>query len=251
MSGQMTVPSVPRSGRSSGQFRSVDDVLFSLAAAAAKVLAAEGAAVWSGNGGTYSELVTATTEPVAQLERLQISLGEGPSRDALVTAAPVRSDDLGSEDRWPRFRPAALRQGFQGAVSVPIVRSDGIGGGLTLYTASSRRWAHEELAVAAFFGGVAVDHSTMAGELRAAQVLAGQLQRALDSRIPIEQAKGITSKSLGIGIDDAFELLRGYARATSTKLHEICVRVVDGGLDPRELGRSSGDRWRSPLSGRV
>lgn len=67
-----------------------------------------------------------------------------------------------------------------------------------------------------------------------------QLQHALDSRIVIEQAKGVLSERLRISIDEAFELLRGAARSNRVKVHELARAIVadgsEGGI-PAELRR--------------
>jgi hypothetical protein len=55
---------------------------------------------------------------------------------------------------------------------------------------------------------------------------AEQLQQALESRIAIEQAKGILSERFGLGLEGAFGLLRHAARRERMKLHELARRVT-------------------------
>lgn len=53
-----------------------------------------------------------------------------------------------------------------------------------------------------------------------------QLETALQSRIVIEQAKGMLADRLSVSVDDAFEILRYAARSHRAKLHEVAARVV-------------------------
>lgn len=55
---------------------------------------------------------------------------------------------------------------------------------------------------------------------------AEQLQQALDSRVVIEQAKGMLRERIGLPIESAFQLLRGSARGNGQKLHELASDVV-------------------------
>jgi hypothetical protein len=64
---------------------------------------------------------------------------------------------------------------------------------------------------------------------------AAQLQEALDSRIVIEQAKGVLCERYGIEPDKAFQLLRGGARSNRMRLHELAARVVASRETPPEL----------------
>lgn len=72
-------------------------------------------------------------------------------------------------------------------------------------------------------------------ELDRARSVEGQLQRALQTRISIEQAKGVISEQMGIEIDAAFELLRSYARSNNQRLHAVASDVVDGTLAANDL----------------
>jgi hypothetical protein len=85
--------------------------------------------------------------------------------------------------------------------------------------------------------------------LAAAEELNAQLERALESRIVIEQAKGILSERLGLAVDDAFDLLRYAARSSQTKLHELAARVVFERSTPNAvvIALARRARWRAAL----
>ena len=55
---------------------------------------------------------------------------------------------------------------------------------------------------------------------------AQQLQHALDSRIVIEQAKGVVSFTRNVPIDQAFDLIRAYARRNRQTLSSVAARLV-------------------------
>jgi len=68
--------------------------------------------------------------------------------------------------------------------------------------------------------------------------LAEQLQGALESRIVVEQAKGIVAERLQVGMEEAFALIRRYARSERRRLSEVAVDLISGGLQVSDLGSS-------------
>lgn len=74
-------------------------------------------------------------------------------------------------------------------------------------------------------------------ELEESRRLAAQLQRALDSRVVIEQAKGSVSARLNVTPEHAFELLRSYARARSLPLPRVAAEVLNGAMPVGRPGR--------------
>jgi GAF domain-containing protein len=84
-----------------------------------------------------------------------------------------------------------------------------------------------------------------------ARLLAEQLSYALNNRVTIEQAKGFLAERLQVKVDEAFELLRGYARARRLRVTDVAIRVLDT-LPAEDLRRSDGaDRWPEDASGRM
>jgi AmiR/NasT family two-component response regulator len=75
--------------------------------------------------------------------------------------------------------------------------------------------------------------------LREARVLAEQLQRALNSRVVIEQAKGVLAERAQINLDEAFALLRTYARTHNRRLHDVATAVISSLLTVEELAAAS------------
>ena len=72
-------------------------------------------------------------------------------------------------------------------------------------------------------------------ESRAAHATVKQLQGALQSRVVIEQAKGLLAERARISMDTAFRLLRGYARDHNRLLSQIAEELIDGHLDDAAL----------------
>jgi ANTAR domain len=84
---------------------------------------------------------------------------------------------------------------------------------------------------------VAVEPSTLVGEVQRLRAENLQLVHALESRVVIEQAKGILRERYGLAIETAFELLRTAARSNRMNIHELAGKVVSASETPQEFGR--------------
>src|SRR3954454_18933985 len=84
-------------------------------------------------------------------------------------------------------------------------------------------------------------------ELERALKRVEELQEALESRIVIEQAKGVLRERFGWDVDEAFEILRYAARSSRTKIHELAQTVVDSDETPQAIvvALARGARWRA------
>ncbi len=171
----------------------------------------------------------ASDDGARRLECLQSELLEGPGIDTARTGKPLADLPMAlplSRTRWPRFAPYVLRAGFTAVTAVPI-RHDGVLGALTLYhrhgALPPEQVERGRLLASAAAIGLAHHHA-----LFQARVREQRLQAALDSRVLIEQAKGILAERLDRTVDDAFELLRRHARAHRMKLRDLAGQIVSG-----------------------
>lgn len=179
--------------------------------------------------GTLS-LVAASTEEARLLELSELQNDEGPCLDSYRTGAPVSEQDLeaAGDTRWPRFAPAARDAGFASVYALPMrLRELGVGA-MNLFGTAPGRLDAESLALGQAMADVATIGILHERAVRQYETVAGQLQSALDSRISIEQAKGVIAERLAVTVDDAFGLLRTHARSTNSKLRDVAEGVVSG-----------------------
>jgi GAF domain-containing protein len=162
----------------------------------------------------------------ALLETLQAEHGEGPCVDAFDDKQPVWSDHLGEEDRWPEFSAAAARRGLLAVLASPIPYSDQAVGVVTVFAFGQHEWTEAEREAIVAFTELVALLILNAMEARDRSRLAGELQVALDSRVAIEQAKGVLVGRHGLTTRQAFERLRRQARDQRRPLPEVARDVV-------------------------
>ncbi|MBY5163191.1 GAF and ANTAR domain-containing protein [Salsipaludibacter albus] len=209
----------------------IGEMLYRLTDQVVEVLEIDGAGVVLADDDDQLALVSTTDKRVATLQELQLENGRGPSIQAFHDNAQVASSDLAADDRWPELAAAARDQGLAAVAGLPMPVHEQRIGALDLWTVEPHDWTDEELRVGQVLANMASGYVLNNLELSESRDLAQQLQHALDSRVIVEQAKGIVAGKLDITPSDAFGLLRRHARSTSTKLHHVCQRIVDGDLD--------------------
>jgi GAF domain-containing protein len=132
--------------------------------------------------------------------------------------------------RWPEFSAAAKRLDVAGVAGIPMRLADQIIGALNLYSPEPRVWSDEDIAVAGVLADVATSYVVNASKLRQQEQLSEQLQEALESRVIIEQAKGITAQQNAVSVDDAYQLMRRHARNNNASLRVVAEAIVAVGL---------------------
>lgn len=219
----------------------VGDVLYGLSDQCVDILGVAGAGVSLSEGNGRLQFVTATDGRASRVEAAQLELGDGPCYHAFRTGRVVAVDDLEGDDRWPEYRDVVLRAGFRSVLGVPMPSSTGeTVGALDLYDTEPRRWDDEVREVATVLSNMASGYILMAQSIADARTRAQHLQHALDSRVVIEQAKGVLSATRGVDVNQAFELLRDRARSSRRRIHDVARGIVEGGdVSPDEDPRSS------------
>jgi GAF domain-containing protein len=190
----------------------------------------------SGSGVTMAEegrlhFVTAVNHSSGELERIQEEQQAGPCRDAYDTGEVVRVTDVRKEStRWPEFSATAVRVGVAGVAGIPMRLADEIIGALNIDSAEPREWSDEDIAVAVVLADMATSYVVNASKLRQQEQLSEQLQEALESRVVIEQAKGITAHKHAVSVDQAYHLMRRHARTNNASLRVVAEAIVAVGL---------------------
>lgn len=173
-------------------------------------------------------LAAASSERTQQLELFQLQRDEGPCLDCFSSGAAVIVPDMAAEqERWPQFCRAALGAGFKSVHAVPMKLRGTVLGALNLFGENVGRLDDSDLDLAQALAHVAcvaiVNEKSSADNVS----VNAQLQHALTSRIVLEQAKGVIAQSGGLEMDDAFTVLRRYARDNGRTLSDVSAAVVD------------------------
>lgn len=183
------------------------------------------------------DYATASDETCRRLEEDQLELGEGPCLDAARTGdalAPVLLNAAYPSRRlWPRFTLRALRVGITSVAAVPLRTPQYPLGALNLMS-SGRVPTRQDLRLAQVLADAAGTCLHHRQALRTEDEIINQLETALESRAVIEQAKGVLSARLGIGVEEAFTRLRDHARSRRQKLTVLASDIAQGAV-PAEL----------------
>jgi len=217
--------------RDLGSCESAEAVLQHLGDRTCELLSLDGVGVLLADDGDL-DVATTNSELGEAAERLEVELGEGPCIESLRAGAVVPVPDLRrSVDRYPTFAPRALEAGIAAIHGVPLSGRGEMVGVLDLVHGEPRELTAADLAVAQMLADVAVSYIFSVRMHEQSSRLATQLQRALDTRVVIEQAKGMLAERHGEPLPAAFERLRRRARGTNASVRDVAAAVVAGELD--------------------
>jgi len=179
--------------------------------------------------------VASSSDTMRLVELFELQSEEGPCVDCFRTGAASTCDDLTSEAAmWPSFASVAIDAGFRSAHALPMRLRGSVIGALNLFRSTPGGLDESDTFAAQALADVATIAILQHRVSTEAQLLNEQLNKALSSRIIIEQAKGVIAERVGIGTDEAFQRLRSYARSHNLLLSDLARDVAAGNFS-REL----------------
>jgi GAF domain-containing protein len=188
-------------------------------------------------------VVAATSEQARFLEVLQLHANGGPCLDCYRTGQPVDVDDLTADGgRWPALADTAQHGGYRAVHAVPLRFREQILGAMNLFSGEPVGLGSIDRTIAQALAEVAT--VAILGQrtiLRSGEV-AEQLQAALNSRVIIEQAKGMLAQQGGLAMAAAFDVLRQHARRNNQRVTDAARAVVDATLTLDSMGGPHGTR---------
>ena len=171
-------------------------------------------------------LLAATSEQARDLELFQLQADQGPCVECYATGQPVSVADLQAEtSRWPRFVPAALEAGFASVHAVPMRAAGIVLGALGLFGTRPGELNDADLLVGQTLAHIACV-AILQEHAPTPSTVMPQLRSALTRRVVVEQAKGFLRESLDVSVEEAFTLLRTYARTNGEHLTEVARRLM-------------------------
>ncbi len=178
------------------------------------------------------QVVASTNEQADFVELMQLNAGAGPCIESFTTGTAVAVADIDEfGTQWPQFRSAALQKGFRSVLATPMRLRGDVLGTMNLFSTHVGGLSARDAAIAQALTDVATIGILQERSIRESGLVSEQLQRALDSRILIEQAKGALSQTFSIGMDEAFAMLRNHARSRNLSLHAVAEGVANRSID--------------------
>lgn len=203
------------------------DLLTRVCTRSVELFAVRGIGVLFEDASASGPIIAASDEVIAGLEREEVTHEEGPCVAAWRQGERVDSGDPESDAaRWPSIAPLLQRHGIAAVSSFPMVHHDRSLGSFNIFRAAGEPLSEEQVATARTLSAAATILVLQTGLLQSSQQTIAQLETALQTRLVIEQAKGMLSQRHGLDMQAAFELLRRHARNHNLRLHEVATDVV-------------------------
>jgi transcriptional regulator with GAF, ATPase, and Fis domain len=198
-----------------------------LVGACVEVLGVSAAGIMLADQRGSLRVFASTDEESRMLELLELQNNDGPCLEAFRTGSQVAGVDLSQfTAKWPQFTAAARSAGINSAYALPMRLRDQTIGALNLFQSGTEPLSVHHLNVARVLADMAAIGIINHWSIRQQEVLAQQLQSALNSRVVIEQAKGVLAERRGLSMGQAFEALRASARASRRPIAEVAADTV-------------------------
>ena len=219
----------------------VVDLLTVLVDSCVDVLDVGAAGIMLASPGGELRVMASSSEAMRVLELFELQAQQGPCLDCYRTGQPVVNQNLSSgRERWPRFASEALAAGFHAVHALPMRLRGMVIGALNLFHVEPGEMRKTDIDAAQAFADVATIALLQHRAAIEAHVLNDQLSGALNTRVVIEQAKGVLAERQGLDMDQAFATLRNHARNHNRRLVDVATDVISGSLAPPGLDPAPG-----------
>ena len=206
------------------------------------VLDVDSAGIMLAAPGGDLRVIASSSEAMRVLELFELQSQEGPCLDCYRTSRAVANQDLTLDDgRWPRFSAEAIIAGFHSVQALPMRLRGNTLGALNLFRIGLDHMDEADIEAAQALADVATIAVLQHSAALKAQHLTAELQGALDSRVVIEQAKGMIAQRAGLDMERSFAALRSHARSHNLRLADLAHEIVEGRLAADALDPVSGD----------
>ena len=214
----------------------VIDFLHTLVERSVELLAADAAGLMLADQQGRLEVVAASSEEARVLELFELQSSQGPCMDCFTTGEPLVNIDVTQmNDRWPLFAGAAIVAGYRSAHAIPLRLRGHVIGAMNLFCVAEAPLTADDVALGQGMADIATIGLLQQRRALEHDILTEQLQAALNTRIVIEQAKGVLSERVGISLGEAFALMRAQARRTQQPLTAVAYAVLEGTIDSNDL----------------
>ena len=181
-------------------------------------------------------VVASSSENMRVLELFELQTDEGPCPECFRTGEAVVDYPLSvSNPRWPKFGPRAREAGFRSVYAFPMRLRTNVIGAVNLFCSGPAGLSAADVTAAQAFADIATIAILQHKAATDAQTINVQLTTALNSRVVIEQAKGIVAERANVPMEQAFAQLRFHARNHNLRLDDVARSVIDGTLEPDNM----------------
>jgi len=207
------------------------DLLTMLADRCVELIDADAVGILLADADGALRVMAASNEQARLLELFQLQNDQGPCVEAFTSGQPVSCAALrDSIERWPRFTPYAVGAGFECVYAFPLRLRNSVIGALNLFKTQAGTMPAADVQLAQALADVASVAILQDQATRETRVRDLQLQNALDSRVVIEQAKGMLCERGQVDMATAFSTIRQYARSNNLQLTRVAEQSVAGTL---------------------
>jgi len=214
----------------------VVDLLHTLCERSVELLQADAAGLILADQRSVLHVMASTTAEANIVELFVLQNDEGPCLDCYFTGKQMVNIDLDEvAERWPRFHAATVAAGYRSTHALPLRLRGRVLGVLNLFCTERTTLSDADVDLGQALCDIATVGLLQERTLRQAEVLAEQLQSALNSRVLLEQAKGVLAERATISVDQAFTLMRAYARRNNQQLIAVAAAVIEGTISESTL----------------